>query len=135
MTTTYKILGQLCPNNGYQSGGTPGVWYTMYTVPASTQAIIRSIIISCNVAGGTGPISVALLPSGVSTSTSISTSSSIISMSLPGGVNAEGKPNGGGAKIYKYHVTMGAGDKIVVRHESTAAAYTSTITLSGVEIT
>lgn len=125
MTTTYKILGQICPDNGYQSAGTPGIWFTAYTVPASTQAIVRSIIISSNKNTQSGPITVALLPSGVSTGTAVSTSSSIISFvrtSL-------------GSNVFKYHITMNAGDKIAVRHESTDSSYSSTITLSGVEIT
>jgi hypothetical protein len=130
MTTTYKILGQYSPGS---SASYPGPWHIMYTVPSATQAIVRSIIVSANNYNTQGPLTVALLPSGVSTSTSVSTSSSIVSCSLPGGVS--GTIPYGAANVYKYHVTMNAGDKIAVRTESSTPPYALTVTLSGVEIT
>lgn len=55
MATTYKVLGQSLPS--------PNTFTTLYTVPASTQAII-STLNACNTSTGNVTFRVAVRPGG-----------------------------------------------------------------------
>lgn len=55
MATTYKILGQIT--------GSTSVTSSLYTVPAATQAVVSSLVLS-NRSATTSTYSVAVVPSG-----------------------------------------------------------------------
>jgi glucose-6-phosphate dehydrogenase assembly protein OpcA len=55
MATTYKVLGQSIPAANTASD--------LYTVPASTQTVVSSIVM-CNQASSTGKFRVAIRPAG-----------------------------------------------------------------------
>jgi len=55
MASTYKVLGQKAPNEG--------VTTDLYTVPASTQAVVSTIVIA-NRSSGAGTFRLAVRPNG-----------------------------------------------------------------------
>lgn len=56
MPTTYKVLGQVCPNS-------TGALDVLYTVPAKTNAVISSFIVCC-VGGHGGTFTLSVAPGG-----------------------------------------------------------------------
>jgi hypothetical protein len=94
MATTYRVLGQSAPVSDTET--------TVYTVPASTQTIISSIIVSNSFQAQESTVSIAVRPS----ADAVTTEKHYVMRrnAIP--------PNG--TSIVTAGITMSAGDKVLI---------------------